>query len=106
MLTKHTKWQYLRLGIFCFLWVVALGALDPQVSHASILYVTPNGSGTQSGSSWADAKPTIEAAVGAAVSGDQIWIAAGTYHVSLVWIDKNLALLGGFAGNETSPAQR
>ena len=43
----------------------------------------------------------------ALASGDQIWVAAGTYNVSSVYTyTANLNIYGGFAGNETATTGR
>ncbi len=81
----------------------------------SRLYVKAGGAGLKNGTSWANAFATIEAALAAAtVVSDpcvQIWVAAGTYQpgnaVSSTWsLRSGIALLGGFAGTETSASDR
>ena len=46
---------------------------------AEILYVAPGGDDTNSGTNWATAKQTIQAAVDAASAGGQIWVTNGVY---------------------------
>lgn len=48
---------------------------------AADLYVALSGNDTNSGSDWLNAKKSIQAAVSAAVSGDQVWITNGTYRL-------------------------
>ncbi|MCA9410890.1 MAG: DUF1565 domain-containing protein, partial [Candidatus Omnitrophica bacterium] len=43
---------------------------------------------------------TVGNAVGAATSGDEIWVASGTYVENIV-VSSPLTILGGFAGDET-----
>jgi hypothetical protein len=88
----------------------------------TIKYVTHNGSGNYNGSSWSDALPgdSLQYAINTSTGG-QVWVATGTYyptqdsaksHVPLDPRDKtftlrsNVAVYGGFAGNETSIEQR
>jgi hypothetical protein len=81
----------------------------------SIVYVTQNGSGNQSGSSWSNSLPGIELPnqVAAASTGTQFWLAKGTYKpttstnqaVSFT-IASGVSVYGGFAGNETDLKQR
>lgn len=77
-------------------------------------FVKLDASGTNNGRNWANAFTDLQSALAASVEGDQIWVAAGTYKPagmngapsSTFLIDKNLRLLGGFAGTETSADQR
>jgi hypothetical protein len=79
--------------------------LLPGLGRAGIYYVKPDGNNAQYGTNWAQAKQTVGSALGAAATGDQIWIARGTYPENLV-VSKAVALYGGFAGTETDLAQR
>ena len=53
---------------------------DPRVPSAAngILYVAKSGDGSD-GLSWTTAYTDLQAALGEAVSGDQIWVATGVY---------------------------
>jgi|GEM_PF-2893877 len=63
---------------------------------ANILYVTPSGSS----STWSNPYHSIQSAINAAVNGDQIWVAGGTYNEYLnITQQKSLSIYGGFAGN-------
>ncbi len=59
-----------------FLFVIVVLASYTQVS-AEVRYVKETGSG--SGSSWADASGDLQLMINASVSGDEIWVAQGTY---------------------------
>ena len=83
----------------------------------SIIYVDADAAGAGDGTSWADAFTALQPALEAAQSGDQLWVAAGTYIPSLESIPgdprsasfqmKNgVAIYGGFAGGETELEQR
>ena len=81
---------------------------DKPVTH----YVMAGAEGANNGTSWADAFGDLQDALDAAVSGDQIWVATGTYTPS-VGIDESgdprmasfimksgVAIYGGFKGDE------
>lgn len=76
-------------------------------------HVRADASGQNSGLSWADAFPDLQAALQMAQEGDSIWVAHGTY-LPTAAADRSISfelpsgvvLLGGFVGTETSPAQR
>ncbi len=89
--------------------------IAPLLASATVRYVATDGSGD--GSSWAAASSDLQAIIDASESGDEIWVAAGTYKPSKLikenkerskaFILKNgVSLYGGFAGNETSKEQR
>jgi predicted outer membrane repeat protein len=83
-----------------------------------IIYVTTSGAGVQDGSSWTNAYAGVQAALAGAVSGDEIWVAAGTYHPApppaaqgqgrqeSFALRSGVALYGGFVGNESARTQR
>ena len=88
----------------------------------SIIYVDINATeGENDGSSWGNAYTDLQSALAVAGASDRIWVAAGTYlptngnnlpediedprEVSFV-INNGVKVYGGFAGGETSLAQR
>ena len=61
------------------------------------------------GQSWDTAYPSIQPAVNAAVSGDEVWVAKGTYvgvGTEVAKLKAAMKLYGGFAGRETVREQR
>ena len=46
---------------------------------AAVRYVSPTGNDDNNGQSWENAKATVMAAVNASASGDEVYVAAGTY---------------------------
>jgi trimeric autotransporter adhesin len=80
-------------------------ALSAQVAVARTVYVKPLGSDTKDGLTWSTAKQTVQAGLTLAVSGDEVWVAAGTY-VERITLKAGVALYGGFAGTENSLDQR
>ncbi|MBR4597245.1 MAG: hypothetical protein IKO42_02480, partial [Opitutales bacterium] len=72
-------------------------------------YVTTSGSDSNDGKSWVKAFKDVQTAIDAAAavatdeSPSEVWIAKGTYkHGSSLVMKNNVAIYGGFAGNETS----
>jgi hypothetical protein len=82
-------------------------------AEGKVIYVHAAATGTNNGSSWANAFTTVYDALNAAQYADQVWVARGTYYatagtdrtVSIV-LKNGVQLLGGFAGTETSATQR
>lgn len=72
---------------------------------ADVIFVDHSAQGAQNGGSWQDALLTIESAMDEAESGDQIWVADGTYDESVEFLP-GVALYGGFAGGESAVEER
>lgn len=85
----------------------------------TIRYVTLTGAGSQDGSSWANAAPAnqLQTIITASASGDQVWVAKGTYKPTLEYggtgntyktfrLKEGVKVYGGFAGSETNISQR
>lgn len=81
----------------------------------TIYYVKVDGTGD--GSSWANAANNIQTMIDKAVSGDEVWVAKGTYYPTTETIARDprsktfllnsgINLYGGFAGNESLISQR
>jgi subtilisin family serine protease len=92
--------------------LVALGA--SAVSAAQQVHHVDADSAGGDGTSWATAFDTLTAALAAAQPGDQVWVAEGTYtpappggpRTATFALASGVELFGGFAGGETSLAQR
>ena len=90
--------------------------------NAATRYVTSAGSGTLSGTSWANATNDLQLAINNSASGDEIWVAAGTYYPSRMAtaletvtlnnrfnafvLKSGVKIYGGFAGNENLLSER
>ena len=71
-----------------------------------VVYVSKSASGpTHDGKSWATAFLTVQEGVNAALPGEEVWVAAGTYE-ERIGLRGGVAAYAGFAGGETSRDQR
>jgi len=93
--------------------VHALTSQVPVLADSQVHYVDANATGANDGTSWTDAYPTLHAALAAATSGDELWVATGTYtptagmdRDATFRLQNGVALYGGFAGTETARDQR
>jgi predicted outer membrane repeat protein len=88
-----------------------------SITYADIHYVTVTGDDTKDGLSWANAQKNLQAALDAVSPGDQIWVAKGTYKPTSDYglggdrfkhfeMKREVAIYGGFFGNETDISQR
>ena len=104
---KSTRMKYaviLTLGIFLSLSL-----------KATTIYVNYSATGSNNGTSWANAYISFQSVLNGTVSGDQIWVSDGTYkhsndygmgaryfHFEMI---EGVAIYGGFAGTESSVSQ-
>lgn len=102
--------------------MIDIGAYEYQAIPASrIRYVKPGGSDMNSGDSWEAAYRTIQHAIDALAATPgmpgEVWVAAGTYEPTTYLEDNpnypasfrmsdGISVYGGFAGTETSKADR
>jgi len=96
-----------RTSLFMLLAAVALTFLSSP-APAVVYYVDgQNGQDPNDGLSWDTAKATIQAAVDAASTDDEIWVKAGNYAISSqIQVDEAIGIYGGFAGDEIERSQR
>lgn len=84
--------------------------LCSMVNAQQVVYVSGIASGLENGTSWNDAFRNLPDAINAAPDGAEIWVSVdGTFYVTKtqnpddkIFINKNLRIIGGFAGNETT----
>lgn len=98
-------------GLACIS-MLSFGAVG-QASAASIIYVKRTASGANNGTSWVNAYKNLQSALAVAVSGEQIWVAKGTYkptastdRTKTFTLKNGVAVYGGFVGTETLLTQR
>lgn len=84
-------------------------------SFGTVRYVTPSGSGSMNGTSWANAYPgtQLQAAIDASQINDNVWVAAGTYYPTTgtdrtisFHMKRGVSIYGSFAGSETDVMDR
>jgi hypothetical protein len=97
-----------KIPLTLFTWVLIV-----NTSSATTYYVKSNGNNASNGQSWNLAFLTVSKALSIAVSGDEIWVATGTYKPTSVadreasfTIPSGVKLRGGFAGTEVTLAAR
>jgi len=108
-----TNVSSLVLRFALFAGVALYAQLAGPAWAAGVHYVRADATGANNGHLWADAYTDLQAALAAAVSGEEIWVAKGTYKpttgtlrtVSFV-LKEGVGLYGGFAGTETERDQR
>lgn len=92
---------------------VDMGAYELQItpllaaSASGVIHVRPNGTGT--GEDWACPTGDLQAAIFGAKSGQQVWVAGGTYqtvYYSGFRMKEGVKIYGGFAGIENDLSQR
>ncbi len=79
-----------------------------QFAYAVPHYVSPTGNDANDGLTWGTAKATIQPAINDASSGDEVWVAAGTYSTqgTSITAKTGVSMYGGFNGTETLRDQR
>jgi hypothetical protein len=91
----------------------AVEALEPRAVLSTVWFVNEAATGTGAGLTWTDAFTELPSALRSARTGDQIWVARGTYEptagtdrtISFA-LPEGVEIYGGFAGKETALAQR
>jgi len=81
------------------------------VARSARHYVKHDAAGANDGTSWEDAYVLLQSALTAAISGEEIWVADGTYVPGLARTDtfqlkSGVNVYGGFGGTETALEQR
>lgn len=121
-----TSWQFtldidsLRAGTYAVELYVSTAGNPPLLKNSTSfvvakapIYVNPNATGANDGSSSANAYTDLQEALAAAEVGDEIWLVAGTYkptsgddRSAAFQLKSGVSLYGGFNGTETSREQR
>ena len=101
--------------------ILLIMLLMNQKCLAAIRYVNFSAVGADNGTSWASAFTSLQSALDAGVSGDQIWAAKGTYlptkdpfgnlnpadaRDKTFYLKNGVSVYGGFVGTETALYQR
>jgi Immunoglobulin I-set domain/PKD-like domain len=89
-----------------------LVSLRQSAFGAATIFVRSTASGANNGTSWVNAYTSLQSALTAAASGDEIWVAAATYKPAAAdrtisfALKNGVGVYGGFAGTETMRSQR
>jgi predicted outer membrane repeat protein len=91
--------------------LITFGIPSQTAAAPTIIYVDSRATGANTGTSWPDAYTSLQTALSVAVSGEEIWVAAGTYtpgptRSATFLLSDGLAIFGGFSGDETERSQR
>ncbi len=86
------------------------------LSDGAVRFVKFDAVGANNGASWADAFTSLQSALTAAATGDEVWVARGTYTPATpgtalartvsFQMKSGVKILGGFNGTETAANQR
>lgn len=110
------KQHHLLLNIRYWIGLTLFLLITPTL-YAQI-YVDADATGTPDGTSWDNAYTSLQDALSAAVSGNEIWVADGTYYpdegtgqtdnarTATFQLKNGVAIYGGFASGETNVAER
>jgi SprB repeat len=95
------------LTLLCTIVLYSINSLSAQQTW----YVNQNATGQQTGQTWTDAFTDLHEALGRAKSGDQVWVASGTYRPGnkredFFELKSGVRLYGGFKGDESKPEER
>lgn len=88
-------------------------SLSAAASAQTVIYVDVDATGASNGSSWTDAFTDLQDALSAASTGNEIWVAEGTYKPTTgsdrtisFQLAEGVALYGGFVGTESLRSER
>ena len=120
-LTPNTSYSFEVKALNAGLTETGYGSTAAGTTKRAVIYVDKDKTlGADDGSSWTDAYLSFQSALNEAISGQQIWVAAGTYKPSTDYdlgdesnqrlyhfrMIEGVAIYGGFASGETATSQR
>ena len=112
----------MRKLLLLLMMMTGIAAILPDKANATTIYVdAAKADNTGDGLSWATAKKDVQAAINIAVTGDNVWVKAGTYLPTMdpsgnaspidprdktIYLKSGVKLYGSFVGTETTLSQR
>lgn len=106
--------RYVLIAWAAVVVVITFVSASSSPANAAVFCVDAGATVPGDGTSWDSAFPDLQAALAAANSGDEIWVAGGVYRPTTSATDRaatflipdGVRLYGGFVGGETDPSQR
>ena len=96
----------MKLGVvYCTIVLLLLAFVHVSQVRADVIFVDTQATGSADGSTWEHAFTSIQAAIDAASSSDELWIAQGHY-TEAITLKSDIALYGGFDATEALLADR
>jgi uncharacterized protein (TIGR02145 family) len=100
-----------------FMMFYCISFIDTTQLSSKTIYVKSDATGLNNGTSWSDAFKLVQNALDNSISGDQIWVTAGTYYPTkkvggtgerfrTYQMKNGVKIYGGFIGNETLLSSR
>ena len=84
--------------------------VEASLYVGAVWFVTEGGGGAQDGTSWDNAFAMVQAGLDAAIAGDEVWVARGTYtageYTPVATLKPFVPIYGGFEGGELSVGVR
>ena len=108
---KYPRTLFNTLSIFILVVVSQFSVVgSAKAACSGVVYVSPTGNNS-TGCDWSTAFNTLQGALAVASSGNEIWVAAGTYTPGTLRTDtfqlvSGVSIYGGFSGVETARGQR
>jgi hypothetical protein len=102
--------QVLPFVSLLLLTIFTTSAFALSIAAPKISFVTPSGAGAKTGTTWLTASSDLQAMIDGSTSGDEVWVAGGTYNVpsgnTSFTLKEGVKVYGGFAGTEAALATR
>lgn len=111
--TRSSRYpNFLRWSIPLFA-ILVFAVTTVAFAGGNVVYVNWAATGSNDGSSWADAFRDLQDALDDAIAGEEIWVASGVYKpetgtnpLATFLLRNGVSVYGGFVGDETERSER